>query len=150
MARSLSPDELATYRALIAAGGLIERAVAAQLAEHGLTALQFSLLATLSGAPGPMRMRDLADAVVHSRSGLTYQVSGLERRGLVARTASAADERGVDVALTDAGRTVLAAAFPGHTDLLRTTLFDGVAPEDLDATRRTLERAVGRVRAAGR
>lgn len=145
MDRKLDAEELATYQALVAAGGLIDRAVTAQLAEHGLTPLQFSMLATLL-TRGGLRMRDLADAVVHSRSGLTYQVTQLEKQGLVRRAAAVGDDRGVLVDLTDAGRERVEGAFPGHTALVRLSIFDHLDRADLEAIRGPLEGIVARLR----
>jgi DNA-binding MarR family transcriptional regulator len=147
MARELNADELATYQALVAAGGLIERAVIAQLADFGLTPLQFAILATLRG--GGLRMGDLAEAVVHSRSGLTYQVTQLEKAGLVERAASPGDDRGVQVSLTAAGADRVAAAFPGHTEVVRAGIFDHLDPAELVALREPLERIVTRLREKG-
>ncbi|GAB3399834.1 MarR family transcriptional regulator [Schumannella luteola] len=143
--RKLDATELATYQALVTAGNLIERAVTAQLAEHGLTPLQFSILATLL-TQGEQRMRDLADAIVHSRSGLTYQVTQLEKQGLVQRAAAAGDDRGVQVALTDEGRARVEGAFPGHTALVRDAIFDHLERSELDAIREPLAGIVARLR----
>ncbi|HEX4788487.1 MAG TPA: MarR family transcriptional regulator [Actinospica sp.] len=57
-------------------------------------------------------MTDVADRLVHSRSGLTYRVAQLAGAGLVAKEASAEDERSVIVALTPHGRELLAAPPP--------------------------------------
>ena len=59
-------------------------------------------------------MTDLADGVVYSRSGLTYQAGLLEKAGLVdARARPPDDERSITVTITDAGRALLATVFPG-------------------------------------
>ena len=62
-------------------------------------------------------MTDLADGVVYSRSGLTYQAGLLEKAGLVTRAPSADDERSVTVTITDAGRALLAQVLPGHIEV---------------------------------
>lgn len=76
-------------------------------------------------------MTDLADGLVHSRSGLTYQVQVLQERGLVTRAASPDDERGVVVALTPAGRDVLSDVFPGHVQAVRELLFATMSEADV-------------------
>jgi DNA-binding MarR family transcriptional regulator len=91
--------------------GLLRHAVEQQLREAGdLSYVQFQLLARLGldSPTGSERMTDMADGVVCSRSGLTYQAGLLEKAGLVTRTPSANDERGVTVTITDAGRALLA------------------------------------------
>ncbi|RKR73449.1 MarR family winged helix-turn-helix transcriptional regulator [Frondihabitans australicus] len=150
MADALNPDELGAYFALVAAGDLLQRAVSTQLAEHGLTPLQFSILATLFEASGAapespgLRMSDLADTLVVSRSGLTYQVTQLEKAGLVSRSSSSADSRGVVAALTPEGLALIEAVFPGHVALVRAKFLDLVSADELA----TIRSALGRVSAS--
>jgi DNA-binding MarR family transcriptional regulator len=143
----LDDDELGAYIALVAAGDLMQRSVAEQLAEHDLSTLQFSILATLLDHPEGLRMRDLAERMVISRSGLTYQITQLEAQGLVARTASSDDDRGVEVQLAEPGRARVLAAFPGHVELVRGVFLDVVDPGQLTPLRATLEQVVERLRA---
>src|SRR3954451_11289032 len=112
---SLDGDQLGAYFALIEVGSLLRHAVEQQLRAAGdLSYVQFQLLARLGDAPeGSQRMTDLADGVVYSRSGLTYQAGLLEKAGLVRRAPSPANERSVTVTITDAGRARLAQVFPG-------------------------------------
>src|ERR1044072_4012834 len=93
---SLDPAQLGAYFTLVEVTSLLRHAVEQQLKEAGdLSYVQFQLLARLGDAPtGSHRMTDLADGVVYSRSGLTYQVGLLEKAGLVTRTQSPDDERG--------------------------------------------------------
>jgi len=150
MARMLDDDELGAYIALVAAGDLMRRSVAAQLAEHDLTSLQFSILAELLAHPEGLRMHDLAERMVISRSGLTYQVTQLEGQGMVSRAASNDDDRGVEVHLAGAGRSRVLEAFPGHVDLVRGVFLDVVEPEQLAPLRATLEQVVEKLRARPR
>ena len=76
-------------------------------------------------------MTDLADGVVYSRSGLTYQAGLLEKAGLVSRGPSPDDERGVTVTVTDAGREVIARVIPGHVEVLRQQLFAPLSDQDV-------------------
>src|ERR1700710_2596314 len=109
----LDTVELGAYFALIEVAGLLRHAVEQQLREEGnLSYVQFQLLARLGldSPTGSVRMTDLADGVVYSRSGLTYQAGLLEKAQLVTRAQSADDERGVMVTITDAGRHRVARA----------------------------------------
>jgi DNA-binding MarR family transcriptional regulator len=72
----------------------------------------------------------VADAIVHSRSGLTYQAGLLEKAGLVARTPSPDDERGVTFTITDAGRALIAEVLPGHEEVVGRMLFEPLSRED--------------------
>src|SRR4051812_46363083 len=123
---SLDAVQLRAYFALMDVVGLLKHAVEQQLREVGdLSYVQFQLLARLglNSPTGSERMTDLADGVVYIRSGLTYQAGLLEKAGLVRRTPSADDERGVMVTITDAGRAVLDRVLPGHTEVLKRQLF---------------------------
>jgi DNA-binding MarR family transcriptional regulator len=133
--RSLDPVQLGAYFALIEVVGLLRHAVEQQLREAGdLSYVQFQLLARLGDSPtGSHRMTDLADGVVYSRSGLTYQAALLERRGLVTRTTSPDDERGVTVTITDAGRALLGQVMPGHAEVIDQLLFQRLSRKDAKA-----------------
>ena len=132
---ALTATQLSAYLAFTEVGSLLRPAVEQQLREAGdLSYLQFQLLARLGDAPGGrQRMTDLADGVVHSRSGLTYQAQLLEQRGLVTRAPSADDERGITVTITDAGREVLAAVFPGHIAVLNGLFFEPLEGGDIES-----------------
>src|SRR5436190_13529209 len=132
---SLDPAQLGAYFALIEVSSLLRHGVEQQLRDAGdLSYVQFQLLARLGDSPtGSHRMTDLADGVVYSRSGLTYQVGLLEKRGLVTRASSPDDERVVTVTITDAGRALLAKVFPGHIDVLKQLLFEPLSRKDAKA-----------------
>jgi DNA-binding MarR family transcriptional regulator len=130
---SLNAVQLGAYFALMEVAGLLRHAVEQQLRETGdLSYVQFQLLARLGlgSSTGSERMTDLADGVVYSRSGLTYQASLLEKAGLVTRTPAAEDERGITVTITEAGRALLARVLPGHTAVLSEQLFRPLSRRD--------------------
>ena len=146
MTSKLSTEELSAYFALVTAGDLVQRAVSAQFSEHGLTPLQFSILARLLDAPEGLRMSDLADELVVSRSGLTYQATQLEKAGLVERVSSPTDNRGVVARLSPAGRERVRETFPGHVELVRSNFLDLLSPKEVTSIRTTLEKVVARLR----
>ena len=132
---SLDPEQLGAYFDLIEVTSLLRHAVEQQLREAGeLSYVQFQLLARLGDAPtGSHRMTDLADGVVYSRSGLTYQVGLLEKDGLVVRAPSPDDERGVTVTITEAGRALLGKVLPGHVEVVNGLLFEPLSRDDVRA-----------------
>ncbi|MFF4909936.1 MarR family winged helix-turn-helix transcriptional regulator [Streptomyces sp. NPDC001260] len=132
---SLDPVQLGAYFDLIEVTSLLRHAVEQQLRETGdLSYVQFQLLARLGDSPtGSHRMTDLADGVVYSRSGLTYQVGLLEKAGLVVRAPSLDDERSITVTLTDAGRELLATVLPGHVEVVSGLLFEPLSRDDVRA-----------------
>ena len=146
---SLTPAQLQAYFAFTEVSSLLRHAVEKQLRDAGsLSYVQFQLLARLGDAPhGQRRMTDLADDVVYSRSGLTYQAQLLEQRGLVTRAPSPEDERSIIVTLTAAGRAVLATVFPGHIEALHTLLFAALSDGDVDELARILGQAADHLRA---
>jgi DNA-binding MarR family transcriptional regulator len=141
---SLDPVELGAYFALIEVSSLLRHTIEQQLREAGdLSYVQFQLLARLGDSPtGSQRMTDLADGVVYSRSGLTYQAGLLEQAGLVVRTPSVDDERGITVTITAAGRDLLAKVFPGHIEVLHQLLLAPLTRPDVES----LADVLGRVR----
>lgn len=140
----LNADQLGAYFALMEVSSLLQYAVDEHLRAAGdLSYVQFQILARLADAPdGRLRMTDLADGIVYSRSGLTYQAGLLAKRGLVVRSPSPDDERSVIVSVTDAGRALVAHVLPGHVDDVRRLLFEPMAEGDLAA----LSTVLGRVR----
>jgi len=141
---SLTPVQLDTYFAFTDVGSLLRHSVEKQLRDAGqLSYVQFQLLARLGDSPdGRQRMTDLADGVVYSRSGLTYQAQLLDQRGLVSRSPSPDDERSTVVTITAAGREVLAAVFPGHIAAVHGLLFASLTDADVA----DLSRVLGKVR----
>src|ERR1700712_166929 len=133
---SLDSVQLGAYFALMEVAGLLRHAVEQQLREDGdLSYVQFQLLARLGldSPTGSRRMTDLADGVVYSRSGLTYQAGLLEQAGLGQRAPSPDDERSVLVTITDPGRDRLAQVLPGHVDVLRELFLKPLSRADVDA-----------------
>jgi DNA-binding MarR family transcriptional regulator len=108
--------ELGAWRGMLRVHAALVRALDAELdAEHGIPITSYEVLIHLVDAPeGKMRMRDLADAALLSRSGLTRLVDRLERDGLIERASCPSDARGAYAVITDAGREVLARARPAH------------------------------------
>jgi DNA-binding MarR family transcriptional regulator len=137
------PPEFGVHFALLEVSALLQHGVEGQLRrEGGLSFLQFQTLAILGeDRSSPRSMTDLADRLVHSKSGLTYQVDQLEKAGLVARVASTQDERGVNVTLSAKGASVLERVLPGHLEVVRDVLVDALD----DADRAELTRLLGRV-----
>ncbi len=104
------------------------------LVDHGLTLGDYGILAALShaGCAG-LRMSELADGALVSRSRLTHRVNRLEEEGLVQRVACETDRRGAFALLTEAGHRRLAAAAPTHLAGLRTYFVQRLDRDELEA-----------------
>ena len=111
----------------------LTRALDAQLArEHKLPLSSYEVLLFLADAPeGRMRMSDLAESVLLSRSGLTRLVDRLEREGLLKRERCESDARGLFAEITPAGRQVFDAARRTHLDGVRALFLDRFSRDEL-------------------
>jgi DNA-binding MarR family transcriptional regulator len=133
--RWLNDEEMAAWTGFLGAGALLNRRIEQQLREDsGLSHTQYEILVRLNETPdGALRMTELADALLNSKSGLTYQMTQLEKAGLTGRRSCDWDVRGVIAYITDEGRAKLEAAAPGHAALVRELLIDVLTPEQVKA-----------------
>jgi len=129
--RWLSARELEAWEGFLTASTILDRRVEQQLKDDaGLSHSQYDVLARLSAAPGrELRMTELAGVSKTSKSGLTYQVTQLEKAGLVTRVSSPRDNRGVVARLTAAGMRTLRNTAPAHAALVRELFLDGMTTE---------------------
>nr|WP_107907451.1 MarR family transcriptional regulator [Streptomyces chartreusis] len=129
----LNEEEMRAWQAFVAAGSLVNRWLDQQLKDDvGITHLQYEILVRLAAAENrEMRMSGLADALLNTKSGLTYQITQLEKAGLVTRRSCPSDVRAVYAVLTEAGRGMLERAAPGHVALVRKLLIDVLTPRQL-------------------
>lgn len=135
-----------TWQGFLAAGALVGRHVEQHLKQEGLSHTQYEVLVRLAAAPeGQLRMTELADALYTSKSGLNYQVTHLEKAGLVRREACPTDVRGVIANLTAAGRDRLEQIAPGHVETVRRVLIDVLTPEQQEAIATGLGEAARRL-----
>ena len=132
--RWLSTSEQEVWRAFLDVSRLLFEQLNRQLSDDaGMSLAEYEILVQLSEAPGRrMRMSELADRVVSSRSRITHTVGRMEERGLVRREACADDGRGVLCVLSAAGFARLETTAPGHVDMVRRIMFDPLDPSDVD------------------
>ena len=116
MTSALTPADLTAWRTFLRAHATVVRRLEAELvAEHDLPLASYDVLVQLSEATDRrLRMTELADRVLLSRSGLTRLADRLERDGLIERKACPSDARGTLAVLTPAGLARLRAAWPTH------------------------------------
>jgi DNA-binding MarR family transcriptional regulator len=120
---------LQAWDALLRAHATLLRELETDLvSKAGLALADFDVLAQLAIAGGSLRMTELADRALISRSGMTRRVTRLVHEGLVRRAHADADGRGVVVQLTKSGLSRLTVAAPVHmrgvSDLFLTKLDD--------------------------
>lgn len=116
--RPLEPRDprLVPWRAFLLAHARVSRRLDEELrVEHDLSIGEYDALLTIAQAPGRrIRMRQLADEVILSKSGVTRLIDRLVDDGLVERSACLADARGAEAVLTERGLTRLRAASRTH------------------------------------
>lgn len=115
-AERLTDTQLGAWRSFLRAHAQLTRTLENELvAAHDLPLPSYEVLLHLAEAPSRrLRMTELADRVLLSRSGLTRLVDRLERDGLVERASCPNDARGTHAVLTDAGLARLREAAPTH------------------------------------
>ena len=106
---------LQAWSALLRAHAALLRQLETDLeSKTGLALADYDVLAQLAVAGGSLRMTELADRALISRSGMTRRVARLVHEGLVSRAHADVDARGVVVLLTDSGLDRLTVAAPVH------------------------------------
>jgi DNA-binding MarR family transcriptional regulator len=106
---------LQAWSALLRAHAALLRQLETDLeSKTGLALADYDVLAQLAVAGGSLRMTELADRALISRSGMTRRVARLVHEGLVSRANADVDARGVVVLLTDSGLDRLTIAAPVH------------------------------------
>lgn len=135
MTRWLNDDEQRAWRAWIEASNLLNHRLSADLQrQHDITLADYEILVQLSEHPERrMRMSELADATLSSRSRLSHQVDRLVKRGFVERQECELDKRGSFAALTDQGWQAIVTAAPDHVSSVREHLVDVLGPTDFAA-----------------
>src|SRR3954469_2112015 len=135
--RWLDPEEQKVWRAWLYSSSLLHDLLDRELThETGISHAYYEILVALSEAPQrSMRMSELADRCLSSRSRLSHAVSRLEERGWVRRQVCESDGRGQLAVLTDEGFAALEAAAPVHVESVRTHLFDQLTPQQVQHMR---------------
>jgi DNA-binding MarR family transcriptional regulator len=138
--------ELRTWRRYLVAHARITRALEAELvAAENLSLASYDVLVQLSESPGgTLRMTELAEAVLLSRSGITRLVERLEQYELVQRHPSAEDGRGVEAVITPAGQERLRVAARTHLAGVTEHFVEPLGERGLAEIDLALDRLLGR------
>ena len=137
------PEGLGAFAALLQVQAAVVRRLELRLEEHRLVPIgQYDVLLELNAAPGRrLRMQQLSDRVVLSRSRVSRVVDEMERAGLARREPDPDDRRAAFAVITEDGRAALRKAAPVY--------LQGIEQEFLahltSAERRSLERALRKV-----
>jgi DNA-binding MarR family transcriptional regulator len=100
------------------------------LKRHGLLAVHYHILVTLSAAPNrTLRLSQLADLSDLSQSRLTHRMRLLVERGDVTISADPDDGRAKNATLTEAGQRRLDTIAPAHAEDVQRLIFDSLSSE---------------------
>jgi DNA-binding MarR family transcriptional regulator len=129
----LSIPELTAWRGFLRTHARLLRHLDRQLTEEqGLPTSSYEVLLRLAEAPrGTMRMKDIADSLLLSRSGLSRVVDELERKGYVARQPCPTDARGTEAVITRSGRSAFRKAQKSHLRSVRAEFLDKLSEAQL-------------------
>lgn len=138
----LNREELGAWRGLLRVHSGMTKALDAELVrEHGLPLSSYEVLLFLADAPeGQLRMSELAEGVLLSRSGLTRLVDRMERDGLLRRERCEDDARGYHALITDKGRELFGRARRTHLDGVRERFLSRLSPDELRTLARLWEK----------
>jgi DNA-binding MarR family transcriptional regulator len=142
MDEGLSEVERRTWRSFLSANThLLERLDHELQQRSHLSMTDFDILSMLAEAPDKrLRMSELADQVLVSRSRLTYRVDRLVELEYVARQECEDDRRGLFAILTDNGAKALESATPGHLGDVRAWFFASIEGDELSVMARIMSR----------
>jgi DNA-binding MarR family transcriptional regulator len=136
---------LDAWRAFLFAHAQVRRQLERELqSEQAMGLGEYEVLLLLAGSEARrLRMSELAERLVLSRSGVTRLIDRLQADGLVERGSCDTDRRGSWAILTDAGYNRLRDASPTHLRGVGEHFLDRIPADELEAMRRTLERVAG-------
>jgi DNA-binding MarR family transcriptional regulator len=139
--RWLDDGEQRAWRSFLAANRLLMESLERQLQQDaGIPQSYYEILVRLSEVPGhTLRMSELAESSMSSRSRLSHAVARLEENGWVRRRECDTDRRGLMCELTEAGLAALRDAAPGHVAAVRAGLFDLLSPAQVTGLREICE-----------
>lgn len=141
----VSPERLRVWRDFLQAHAVVTRVLERELTEdRDLPLTWYDVLVHLDEADGRLRMQDLAERVVFSRSGVTRLVDRMATAGLVTRERCPEDRRGMFAVITPVGRRRLRDATTVHLRGVRDHFTAPLSEADV----RALRGALGRVLAA--
>lgn len=142
----LTDDQQRIWRNYLAMTGGLHTAMHRQLQQEcELSLSDYDVLVALSER-GPLRINDLGELIGWEQSRVSHQLRRMRGRGLVEREGDDADRRVATVTITDAGAAALEAAAPGHVELVRSVLFDGLTAAQQRAFGSAIETVLARIR----
>jgi DNA-binding MarR family transcriptional regulator len=127
----LNSREMKAWRAYIIASRRLLEALEQDLEDHDLSMPDYEVLAQLSESPGRrMRMSELAEIAMVSKSRLSHRITVMEKAGWVKRQACTEDKRGSWAVMTEKGFRAIVKAAPDHVQSVRARFLDQLSGKD--------------------
>lgn len=136
--------KVAAWRGVLLVQDRVVRAIDRDLAEAGLVPLSWYdvLLELYNAHHGCLRMQELGERVVLSRSRVSRLVDDLERQGLVERRPDPTDGRATLARLTPAGRSAFRCAAKVYLRGIEEHFNSQLDPDERDVIARALQRVI--------
>ena len=143
----LNPREMKAWRSYIIASRRLLEALDSDLDGHDLSMADYEVLAQLSDAPERrMRMTELAEIAMLSKSRLSHRMKGMEKAGWVRREVCTEDKRGSFAVMTDKGWRAIVKAAPDHVDSVRNRFVDNLTAKDQEELTKIFDRVTTKLR----
>src|SRR4051794_12781320 len=144
---SPSPERLRAWRLYFESALALHDVLDAELErDAGISLRWYDALVHLEETPDGLRMNELAERILYSKSGFTRVVDRLEEAGLVRRIRPVNDRRSILVVLTDAGRDTMEQARRRHRHAIEQHFSRHLSDTDIKALARALEKISAHVR----
>ena len=143
----LNPREMKAWRSYIIASRRLLEALDSDLDGHDLSMADYEVLAQLSDAPERrMRMTELAEIAMLSKSRLSHRMKVMEKAGWVRREVCTEDKRGSFAVMTDKGWRAIVKAAPDHVDSVRNRFVDNLTAKDQEELTKIFDRVTTMLR----
>ena len=143
----LNPRELKAWRSYIIASRRLLEALDADLDDHDLSMADYEVLAQLSDAPDRrMRMSELAEIAMISKSRLSHRMKVMEKAEWVRRELCSEDKRGSFAVMTEKGWRAIVKAAPDHVASVRNRFVDNLTVKDQEELTKIFDRVTTKLR----
>ena len=143
----LSPKEEKAWRSYIVASRRMWDAMECDLSPHELSMSDYEILVRLSEAPDrQVRMTELADSAMISKSRLSHRMKVMEKAGWVRREMCKFDKRGQFAIMTEKGWKAIVKAAPDHVASIRGRFMDHLTAKDQEDLARIFDRVSEKMR----
>jgi DNA-binding MarR family transcriptional regulator len=144
---SPSPERLHAWRLYLESALALFDVLDTELErDAGIPLRWYDVLVHLEETPEGLRMNELADRILYSKSGFTRVVDRMEEAGLVRRVRPDNDRRSILVVLTDTGRKTMETARRHHRNAIDQHFSRHLTDRDIKSLTRALEKVSAQAR----